>query len=321
MIDRHQPIRGAPCATPPHPPLHVLPRSAGGGSFSSIDAALGAVAIARTQAATKDLPMIVRVRDGVCEILAPLQITSAHTGTSPTAPTVLVGDSASSVISGGGAIPDWRPVDWPGAPTGRVVAASISAWPVQVKSLRVGSRVVPPARWPHKVGDGSTTPNWLFASSWSNPGAPSDNRHPVQLGLNPAAFPLGTNFSSLVNAYAHVFGCIEKDVNSQLTRIESVSLLPGTVSVSCRGLTAQCLSTIIHSRVFPRIPCNPAVSPTVAHASYADCSTLCDTHVSELVYGEPTILPRECSLGAVAGIILCERRRAGEIAADWQSWL
>ena len=52
----------------------------------------------------------------------------------------------------------------------------------------------------------------------------ADARQLQHLGLDVGTFPTAAkaNISSLIGAYAHVLGCVENDVNSQLTKVLSV---------------------------------------------------------------------------------------------------
>jgi hypothetical protein len=139
-------------------------------TYASIDNALAAVAAARAQPATQGVPMVVRVPSGVCPLKGPVVINASHSGAGPNSRTVIAGAGPDTVLSGGAEISTWRPVSWPGAPPGRVFAASTATWPVEIKTLRLGAAMLPRARWPNRVGDGTSTPNWLFAAGWSAPG-------------------------------------------------------------------------------------------------------------------------------------------------------
>ena len=133
--------------------------------------------------------------------------------------------AAGAVISGGAPLLSWVATSWPGAPAGSVLSADVSHWPVEIQSLRVGASVVPRARYPPKVGTGQAAANWLFAAPWSNStvhGTDFEGRHPALLGVNASALPAGASRAELVGAYAHVLGCVEKDVNSQLTKVDAV---------------------------------------------------------------------------------------------------
>ena len=59
---------------------------------------------------------------------------------------------------------------------------------------------------------------------WStHPTDTSDGaRHLHGLGLDTNSLPAGASVKDLVGAYAHVLGCIENDVNSQLTKVVGV---------------------------------------------------------------------------------------------------
>jgi hypothetical protein len=96
---------------------------------------------------------------------------------------------------------------------------------VEIKSLRHDAVVVPRTRFPALAGAGMSTPNWLFAMDWSTHYAKTADRerHLHGLGVNPSAIPSNASISELVGSYAHVLGCVESDVNSQLTKIISVA--------------------------------------------------------------------------------------------------
>ena len=88
----------------------------------------------------------------------------------------------------------------------------------EIKILRAGSSVLRRSRWPKLVGSGLTTPNFMFAMPWSSGTAdPTGARSLQQLGVDPARMPPAN--VSVDNSFAHVLGCVEKDVNSQLTRV------------------------------------------------------------------------------------------------------
>ena len=52
------------------------------------------------------------------------------------------------------------------------------------------------------------------------------------LGLDPTALPASASVQDLVGAYAHVLGCVENDVNSQMTKVITV----GTAGTSAEPL-------------------------------------------------------------------------------------
>ena len=110
-----------------------------------------------------------------------------------------------------------------------------SDFPVdEIKSLRIGSASLTRARWPKRHEEGLDTSNFLFTTSWSNSSAdPSGQRTLQELGFNASQLPSiaansieSANFSQNVDwysAYVHVLGCIERDVNSQLTRVMNLN--------------------------------------------------------------------------------------------------
>ena len=187
------------------------PAAAAGGAFASVQAALDSSLLTGNA--------VVEVAEGVCHLDAPLRLGARHSST------VLRGRGPRSVLSGGKPLEGWQPASWEGAPAGSVFAADISAWPAEIKTLRHGSAVVPRARWPHLTGDGLATPNFLFAMAWSHhPSGASRGRALHGLGVDPTKLPpaAAANLSALVGGYAHILGCVEKDVNSQMTKILSV---------------------------------------------------------------------------------------------------
>ena len=170
----------------------------------------------RTVAAAAAPGAVVEISEGVCHLPAPLRLGVGMP------PTVLRGRGPRSALSGGKPLTGWKPAAWPGAPTGSVFVADISSWPTEIKTLRHGTALPPRARYPKLSGDGLTTPNWLFAQAWSTHPPKNPGRVVHGLGLDPTRLPPHANLSSLVGAYAHVLGCVEKDVNSQLTKVLSV---------------------------------------------------------------------------------------------------
>ena len=170
-------------------------------------------------------PWIIEVKvliaKGVCYLKRPLLVTG---GVQHGARVTIVGEGVRSVLSGGKKVTGWTAVTWPGAPHNTVFAANVSSWPVEIKSLRHADKAIPRSRWPKLVGDGSTTPNWLFATDWStHPADTSDGaRHLHAIGIDPHVLPAGTSAEDLLGAYAHVLGCIENDVNSQLTKVVGI---------------------------------------------------------------------------------------------------
>ena len=171
------------------------------------------------------IPGIIELRillaEGVCYLQRPLLVTG---GLQHGARVTIVGEGLRSVVSGGKKVAGWNPVTWPGAPQNAVFAANVSSWPIEIKSLRHADKAIPRSRWPKRVGDGSSTPNWLFATDWStHPAGTSDGaRHLHGIGVEPQVLPSGTSVKDLVGAYAHVLGCVENDVNSQLTKVVGI---------------------------------------------------------------------------------------------------
>ena len=185
-------------------------------------------------AALKSLPKAVamgasriEVSGTTCRLTKPLLIDS---------PTTIHGDGKTA-ISGGQTISGWKPS--PKHPSG-VMVADVQAFPLsEIKQLRVGPVSLNRSRWPKLTGDGLTSPNWLFAMPWSAGAAAPNRSYAVhQLGVDASKLPPGTNLSSIAGSgFAHVLGCVEKDVNSQLTKVLTVggSAAQPTAGIMFRG--------------------------------------------------------------------------------------
>lgn len=209
-------------------PAYSIPASAiiGGkqaaGKKLYVNCATGSDAAAGTSAVTalKTLPKAVsagaswiEISGGMCPLAAPVRILS---------PLVLHGDGKTA-ISGGKAIEGWQTSSL--HPGGKVMVADVAGFPLkEIKSLRVGAVSLSRSRWPKLVGEGLTTPNFLFAMSWSSGSAAADrSRSMHQLGIDPTKLPANANLSAVAgNAFVHVLGCVEKDVNSQLTKVMTI---------------------------------------------------------------------------------------------------
>ncbi len=165
---------------------------------------------------TQQHPAVIELSEGVCHLQAPLRLGQQLP------PTVVRGRGPRSVLSGGRPLTGWKPSQWPGAPTGAVFEVDISDWPTEIKTLRHGTALPPRARYPKLSGNGLTSANWLFAQPWSTHPPQSTGRAVHGLGVDPTKLLPHTNLSALVGSYAHVLGCVEKDVNSQLTKVLSV---------------------------------------------------------------------------------------------------
>ena len=113
---------------------------------------------------------------------------------------------------------------WPG-----LVAPLPDDFPAgEVKGCRLGSESLRWSRWPKKVGDGLSTPNWIFAMPWSDSSCPApcsgaSDQTLQTVGLNSTALPSDANLSALVGSYVHILGNGEKDVLGQVSRILSVN--------------------------------------------------------------------------------------------------
>eukprot|EP01052_Picozoa_sp_SAG31_P014732 SAG31_NODE_925_length_10954_cov_3.051589_8_plen_1371_part_00 len=172
------------------------------------------------EAALKTLPKAISLRPstihisgGMCRLTKALLLDQ---------PVVLCGDGKTA-LSGGQNITGWRTS--PRHPGSKVVVANVSRFPLaEIKMLRIGPISLRRARWPKLVGDGLTTPNWLFAMPWSSGAvAPNRSRSVHQLGIDPTMLPPHVNLSAIVGTgFVHVLGCVERDVNSQLTKVLSI---------------------------------------------------------------------------------------------------
>eukprot|EP00658_Telonema_sp_P-2_P038797 TRINITY_DN27770_c0_g1_i1.p1 TRINITY_DN27770_c0_g1~~TRINITY_DN27770_c0_g1_i1.p1 ORF type:complete len:227 (-),score=40.66 TRINITY_DN27770_c0_g1_i1:95-775(-) len=162
----------------------------------------------------------IHVAGGICNLSSPLQITRS----------VNVHGDGRTAFSGGHQITGWGPS--PRHPGSGILVADVSHFPIpEIKSLRLGGTALLRGRWPKRVGDGLTSPNFMFAMPWSQSvAAPADARTWHGLGIDPTKLPLSAqNFSDRGvwhSTYAHILGCVEKDVNSQLTRVMNVSGTP-----------------------------------------------------------------------------------------------
>ena len=230
---------------------------------------------------TAAIKVTVSIAAGLCMVgTSPLQINAAHSGLvlvgsgprtvisggrpvrgwasaawpppSMVSPTYPVGSSSGAAISIGNhgrealEQSDSREAAAESARPATVFAANVADWPVEIKSLRDGTTVVKRSRWPKQHGEaGNTAPNFLFTPPWSNPGPMNNSQHIAHLGIDPHRMPAGANLSQLVGAYAHVLGCVERDVNSQKTKILAMNttnldqpsatvLFRNTFQVGCR---------------------------------------------------------------------------------------
>ena len=178
------------------------------------------------------------VSGGVCSITETLDIVQAHA-------LRLVGDGKSA-ISGGRILTQWKSVGG-----GKFEADVPPDFPLdEIKMLRIGSETLSRGRWPKRFGDGLAAPNFLFAKEWSSGTADKYGHRTLQhLGIDLSTLPKEASESFSVktpfanntawfSTYAHVLGCIERDVNSQLTRVLGIrndNVQEPTVSIMFRN--------------------------------------------------------------------------------------
>lgn len=183
-----------------------------------------AAAIRRAHTVGREVanPTVIDIAEGTCHLEEPLKL-----GGREAAPIHLRGRGVSSVLSGGKPIDGWASTPWDNAPPGAVYVAEVRDWPVEIKSLRAGSHAIPRSRWPRRVAEGLRSTNWMFAMNWSahpsSAAISSGGRHLHHLGLNASELPANASLAELVGAYANVLGCVESDVNSQLTKVLAVN--------------------------------------------------------------------------------------------------
>ena len=153
----------------------------------------------------------IEVSGGICSLQKPVLINRK---------TVLHGDGKTA-LSGGEIIKGWQP-----SGEGHLMVADVADdFPLkEIKMLRLGNISLSRSRWPKKVGDGLSTPNFLFTMPWSRGTADPNGGLSLQhLGIDPTKLPPRANLTALIGTgFLHVLGCIERDVNSQLTKILSI---------------------------------------------------------------------------------------------------
>ena len=183
-----------------------------------------AAALAKRRGATSGT---IHIAGGLCALRTPVTITRNDSGVSAAVPLVLRGDGRTT-LSGGVEVPNFVPITWPGAPAASVWQASVPQWGDgdEIKIARIGATQLNRSRWPPIVGDGLSTRNFLFTQPWSSGTAdPHGHRSLQHLGVDPSTLPTGADLAAVAGiGFVNVLGCIERDVNSQLTRIESVEL-------------------------------------------------------------------------------------------------
>ena len=220
------PLLGSPPYAAPASSAAAAATSGGGGgsagsttAFVDCSAGSDANSGASPREALKTLPKAlamgtarIEVSGGICGLSEPLQIDRSL---------VLHGDGKTA-LSGGKTIGGWRPS--PDHPGGKVMVTDVADFPLpEIKMLRLGGAALRRSRWPKLVGNGLTTPNFLFAMPWSA-GSSGPNRSYTehQLGIDPSKLHANANLSAIGDTgFVHVLGCVEKDVNSQMTRVLS----------------------------------------------------------------------------------------------------
>jgi hypothetical protein len=192
-----------------------------------------AVVLRRRAAAMSSGAFVIHVvGGGRCDLsAAPLQLGPADSNT------VLRGDGQTA-LSGGRAIFNFTSHGNSGGGRGGrgnftsgggvLVAVVPPGFPPELKGARYIGQALQRARWPKKVGDGLTTPNWLFAMPWSHSFCPAPctgSSGPTRqiLGLDPALLPPRVDLSELVGSFVHILGNGEKDVLGQVSVIQSVN--------------------------------------------------------------------------------------------------
>lgn len=143
----------------------------------------------------------IEVSGGICPLSGPVQINK---------PVIIHGDGKTA-LSGGKAIQGWQASS--SHPGEKVLVADTADFPLkEIKLLRVGSSSLRRSRWPKLVGDGLTTPNFLFAMPWSSGAAAPDRLRAMhKLGIDPTKLPPHADLKAAAgNAFLHVLGCVEK---------------------------------------------------------------------------------------------------------------
>lgn len=195
-------------------------------ALRTLPKALSLWRIQRTQSPTvQPSPFVINVVGGLCDLsTAALSLSRAESGWSAQSPLVLRGDGRTA-LSGGRVVGNFtKAVGRPG-----LVASLPGDFPAdEIKGCRLGEEALRWSRWPKKVGEGLSTPNWMFAMPWSVSSCPAPcngatGRTMQTVGLDPAALPSNMNLSALVGSYVHILGNGEKDVLGQVSRILSVN--------------------------------------------------------------------------------------------------
>ena len=199
---------------------------ASGSESSPLKTLAAALALRRANGGAAAGGATVHISGGMCTLDRALQISASDAGLSAAEPLVLRGDGRTT-ISGGFALSEgWEPIAWPGAAAKRVWRTSVSDWAHgdEIKMARIGATRLNRSRWPPITGDGLGSANFIFTQPWSNGTAdPHGHRTLHALGIDPAVLPAGTDLASVAGlAFVDVLGCVERDVNSQLTRVLAV---------------------------------------------------------------------------------------------------
>jgi hypothetical protein len=98
----------------------------------------------------------ISVAAGMCQMSSPIALGQNVSGLSSTRPLIIEGAGPKTILDGGKKIVGWKPVDWPDAPAHSVFSANISDWPIEIKTLRIGSIRLNRSRFPKEVGNGLT---------------------------------------------------------------------------------------------------------------------------------------------------------------------
>ena len=200
---------------------------ASGNASAPLKTLAAALALRRSRGGAARGGATVHISGGMCTLDQAVRINAGDAGLSAAEPLVLRGDGRTT-ISGGVELSGegWTPIAWPGAAAKRVWRTSVSRWAQgdEIKMARIGATRLNRSRWPPIAGDGLASANFLFTQAWSSGTAnPHGHRALHNLGIDPTALPSGADLASIAGlAFVDVLGCVERDVNSQLTRVLAV---------------------------------------------------------------------------------------------------